>query len=96
MVLKENVNELDLTLNFSHEGFNYVIYATTNNMKCFGCGENGHLVRACPKSASKQTETVNVTTEKVAEVQEIVAVDEERPGPSRAPEVSKSLKKKCF
>jgi len=33
--------------------FNYVIYASTGVMKCFGCGRMGHLIRACPDKREK-------------------------------------------
>ena len=51
MVLKDNKDELDLTLNVKADNFNYVVYATTNGMKCFGCGLTGHLIPAgaCPE-----------------------------------------------
>lgn len=92
MVLKDNVEELDLTLNFRHDEFNYVIYATTNTMKCFGCGENGHLIRGCPKRVETAT-AQTVVSENVAEVQnDVAAVDDEMPGPSRAPVGAESVK----
>lgn len=47
MVLKEN--ELNLTLNFKVDGFNYTVFASSDNMKCFGCGVEGHLIRSCPQ-----------------------------------------------
>src|SRR4029434_2954795 len=64
MVLKDNKDELDLTLNVKADNFNYVVYATTNFMRCFGCGLTGHLIRACPDKrgnsdiASGQSENV--------------------------------------
>lgn len=50
MILKDNTEDLDLTLNFSHKGFNYVIYVITNTMKCFSCRENGHLIQDCTQN----------------------------------------------
>ncbi len=58
MILKDITEELDLTLNFSHESFNYVIYVTTNSMKCFGCKENGHLVCDCPRKVDLKMKKV--------------------------------------
>lgn len=95
MVLKDNVEELDLTLNFRHEEFNYVIYATTNTMRCFGCGENGHLIRGCPKREENVNKTaLTVASESANEVQnEIATVVEEMPGPSRASVAPKVVEK---
>lgn len=81
MLLKDNVNELDLTLNFHHDGVNYVIYSTTNIMKCFGCGENGHLVCACSKKGNDRNKLI-VVTDNVQN--DIAAVAAEMPGPSTA------------
>lgn len=46
MALKEP--EIDLTLNVKVAGFNYAIFVTSKSMKCFGCGQMGHLLRTCP------------------------------------------------
>ncbi|KAI3357946.1 hypothetical protein L3Q82_016322 [Scortum barcoo] len=48
MVLKDNTAELNLSFNFKVEGFNYMVFATSETMKCFGCGAEGHLIRSCP------------------------------------------------
>lgn len=49
MIVKDN-KDLDLTLNMKMEDFNYVVYATTNMMKCFSCSQTGHQVRAVLKN----------------------------------------------
>ena len=48
MILKAGSDELNLALRFKIDGFDYTIYATTEAMKCFGCGQAGHAVRSCP------------------------------------------------
>ncbi|XP_041917891.1 uncharacterized protein LOC121681986 isoform X1 [Alosa sapidissima] len=56
MILKDNKDDLDLTLNVKVDNFSYVIYASTSVMKCFGCGQSGHLVRACPKAKGNSSD----------------------------------------
>uniref|UniRef100_A0A0S7EW84 YTX1 n=1 Tax=Poeciliopsis prolifica TaxID=188132 RepID=A0A0S7EW84_9TELE len=59
MILKDMANELSLSFNFKVDGFNYVVFASSENMKCFGCGAEGHIIRACPEKL-KNTQVVNV------------------------------------
>lgn len=33
------------------DDYDYILFATSSVMKCFGCGEEGHLARACPSRA---------------------------------------------
>lgn len=47
-MIVNNDADLDLTLNFRVDDFDYVVFITTDKIKCFGCGKVGHLVRACP------------------------------------------------
>lgn len=41
MILKNAGNELNLSFSFKIDGFNYMVFASSENMKCFGCGEKG-------------------------------------------------------
>ncbi|KAG1925169.1 uncharacterized protein LOC120491255 isoform X2 [Pimephales promelas] len=87
MILQDNVEELDLSFNFRHEDFNYVIFATTNNMKCFNCGEMWHLIRACPGRQDKSNERPSQVLEDgniVNADQNVAAIvaNDEVPGPS--------------
>ncbi|KAI3351100.1 hypothetical protein L3Q82_005669 [Scortum barcoo] len=50
MILKDADSHLNLTLNFKVDGFNYNVFVTSETMKCFGCGAEGHLTRACPEA----------------------------------------------
>lgn len=85
MILKDNADELDVTLNFRFDDFNYVIYVTTNVMKCFGCGENGHFARACPRKTNELNKAVSVVIENARTKQnDVTAVAVEMPGPSTA------------
>lgn len=49
MILKDNAGELNLSFTFKIEGFNYMVFASSESMKCFGCGGEGHLIRSCPE-----------------------------------------------
>lgn len=89
MILQDNIDELDLSLNFRHEEFNYVIFATTNNMKCFNWGELGHMIRACPgrqdKSNERPLQVLNdgsIVNENVNRNVAAIVADGEVPGPS--------------
>ncbi|MGL5904154.1 MAG: hypothetical protein ACRCZO_15845, partial [Cetobacterium sp.] len=93
MVLKDNA-ELDVSFNFRMDDFDYLIYATTDKMRCFGCGKAGHLVRTCPDKnenyevvrphtsaetvVEAEVPTVSSNTSKVAEGEQVVVVDADK------------------
>ena len=54
MVLKDNTRDLNLSFSFKVEGFNYMVFVSSETMKCFECGEEGHLVRSCPGKGGAQ------------------------------------------
>ncbi|KAJ3585232.1 hypothetical protein NHX12_013953 [Muraenolepis orangiensis] len=49
MILKNNEADLDLVMKFKVENFDYTVFATTENQKCFKCGLEGHFARLCPQ-----------------------------------------------
>uniref|UniRef100_A0A674NT60 CCHC-type domain-containing protein n=1 Tax=Takifugu rubripes TaxID=31033 RepID=A0A674NT60_TAKRU len=52
MVLNNNEEELKPGLRFRVDDFDYTVFTRpTDSQKCFGCGEEGHLIRSCPKGA---------------------------------------------
>lgn len=58
MVLKSEVEEINVAFKFRFDGFDYVVFASSETMKCFKCGGEGHIRSLCPG----QTEDTGVNT----------------------------------
>ena len=52
VLMKPNVILPD-HINFSYNGMNYRVFLSTESMRCFNCGEFGHISRSCKKPAPK-------------------------------------------
>lgn len=52
MILKNENSELNIAFKFKVDNFDYIIFATSDTMKCFWCGKEGHLIRSCPEKKS--------------------------------------------
>lgn len=48
--------DLDLTLNFRIDDLSYAIFVTTGKVKCFGCGNMGHLILNCLNKNTEREE----------------------------------------
>lgn len=58
MILKSEIDELSVAFKFKIDGFDYIVFVSSETMKCFGCGREGHIRRACPE----KTDAANVVT----------------------------------
>ena len=86
MILNKKDEELNLVFNVKVEDFDYVVFVNSGTLKCFGCGKEGHLVRACPdkistaekseKQAEKQAEETEKTQQNTENTQDEVAVSQ--------------------
>ena len=53
MILNKKDSELSLVFQLRVDDFDYAVFVNSGTLKCFGCGKEGHLVRACPEIAPK-------------------------------------------
>ncbi|KAI4880461.1 hypothetical protein NFI96_009804 [Prochilodus magdalenae] len=54
MVLKNGIDEVNVAFKFKIDDFDYVVFATSDSMRCFGCGQEGHLRRSCPEKVEER------------------------------------------
>uniref|UniRef100_A0A0S7EY72 YTX1 n=1 Tax=Poeciliopsis prolifica TaxID=188132 RepID=A0A0S7EY72_9TELE len=51
MILNRKDEEMNLRFHVRVDDFDYVLFATSGQMKCFGCGQEGHIIKMCPDKA---------------------------------------------
>ena len=69
MIINNRTEDLNLVFKLRVEEFDYVIFVTSNNTKCFSCGKEGHQATVCPQryktadTQEKQEGTLGVQQE---------------------------------
>lgn len=48
MILNEQQDPLNLAVKLTNEGKDYTIFISSDHMRCFSCGEHGHVRQTCP------------------------------------------------
>lgn len=59
MVLKDSTEDLNLSLSFKLDGFNYMVFVSSETT-CFSCGAEEHLIRSCPERTKERPITAPV------------------------------------
>lgn len=99
MILRTDIEEINVAFKFKVDGFDYVIFATTETMKCYGCGKEGHLVRSCPEKSNlantaEENDPQSLNLNQVTDVEKDGQVVE-MPETSANVEKGESAKKGC-
>ncbi|KAI5625232.1 ubiquitin-conjugating enzyme E2 variant 3 isoform X3, partial [Silurus asotus] len=82
MVLNEGLEELKVVFKFKIEGFDYNIFVSTDAaIKCFKCGQLGHLVHACPDRPGVSKRPGQDATEPAGVVPPAASARPTAPGP---------------
>lgn len=56
MILNNINDDLNISLKFKIDNHDYVFFVTSESMKCFRCGSEGHIVRNCPEQEEEEEE----------------------------------------
>ncbi|KAF7659083.1 hypothetical protein LDENG_00003500 [Lucifuga dentata] len=54
MILNNRQADLNLKFHVRVDDFDYILYGTSETMRCFGCGQEGHVIRVCPEKPSQE------------------------------------------
>ncbi|KAK3505580.1 hypothetical protein QTP70_004943, partial [Hemibagrus guttatus] len=67
MILNNRDEDLNVIFKTKTDGEEYTIYATSGSLKCFGCGQEGHLARNCPEEQATGEQETGTVTENIQE-----------------------------
>ncbi|CAF90186.1 unnamed protein product [Tetraodon nigroviridis] len=55
MILKDKESDLNLSFSINVKGYKYMVSASSESMRYFGCGAEGHQIRSCPGKCGAQS-----------------------------------------
>lgn len=90
MVLKSEVEDLSLAFKFKIDGFDYVVYASSETMKCFKCGSESHIRSSCRVQSADDSTHVEADEEVVDAGVSGSAEADQAEGASAVPEAGAS------
>ncbi len=73
MILNKKDEEFDYCFRVRVDDFDYILFATSATVKCFGCGEEGHLIKACPSRGAPAPPGATADTAAVAAATTVAA-----------------------
>ncbi|XP_036067059.1 uncharacterized protein LOC118598465, partial [Oryzias melastigma] len=90
MILYNKGEDFNSVFKVRVDDYDYVLFATSATFKCFGCGADGHLVKACPDRAVSAPGGVTAAAAGgVADAQSEQSADRPVPVARRAPLVGR-------
>ena len=78
MILHNRGQDLSLVFKIRVEDFDYMIFVSSDSTKCFGCGKEGHLIRACPVKDTNKTGESQEERQVEVEAQKEAVVEKQR------------------
>uniref|UniRef100_G3Q2K6 CCHC-type domain-containing protein n=1 Tax=Gasterosteus aculeatus TaxID=69293 RepID=G3Q2K6_GASAC len=64
MTLNNSSRELNVVFRVDVDGFDYVVYASTDDFRCFNCGKEGHQSKVCPERTGSHKDQNQLGTER--------------------------------
>ncbi|KAK3539632.1 hypothetical protein QTP70_011046 [Hemibagrus guttatus] len=63
MILNNRDEDLNIMYKIIENSEEFVIFATSGNLKCFGCGQEGHSIGNCPEREAAGNQETKITKE---------------------------------
>lgn len=79
MILNEQQDPLNLAVKLTNEGKDYIIFISSDYMRCFSCGEHGHVRQTCPNKQSEKPSNSQTIEQHAGQNNTLVPVVETAP-----------------